>query len=280
MPKGIPKNGINKGWFKKGIVPHNKRPTKKCLYCGKEIPGYRKFCSYRCYWKWLRGKRRSPKTEFRKGQIPWNKGKKFLQIRGEKHPNWKGGKQRDRDRIEYKKWREAVFERDNYTCQFCGQRGYLEAHHKMRWGIFKEERFNINNGVTLCRACHRKLHNRVIWIFGRSGAGKSTLAKKILKIKYAIWLDGDAMRNSISKDLGFSKKDRIENNLRIARAAKTFREQGFDIIVSTICPYSELRKMVRRITGCKFIYLMGGGKKYSDSPFEPPTEDEKKYILF
>ena len=58
---------------------------------------------------------------------------------------------------EAKKWRKAVFERDSYTCQFCKIRGrYIEADHIKPFAYFPELRFSIDNGRTLCRACHNK----------------------------------------------------------------------------------------------------------------------------
>lgn len=105
----------------------------------------------------------------------------------------------------------------------------------------------------------------ITWITGQSKSGKSTLARKMRKNE--IILDGDAMRSTINKDLGFSKEDRIENNMRIARLAKELESQGFDVIVTTICPYKELREDIRKITGCKFIYLEGG-IKHKDYPYE------------
>lgn len=58
---------------------------------------------------------------------------------------------------EAKEWRKSVFERDKYICQECNQKGgELEAHHKLPFGFFPELRFDINNGVTLCRKCHDK----------------------------------------------------------------------------------------------------------------------------
>jgi adenylylsulfate kinase len=95
----------------------------------------------------------------------------------------------------------------------------------------------------------------ITWITGNSGSGKTTLANRMRK--HEVVLDGDAMR-AVWPGLGFSKHDREEQNLRVARLAKTLEQQGFDVIVATICPYKDLRERVRAITGCRFIYLEGG----------------------
>lgn len=77
----------------------------------------------------------------------------------------------------------------------------------------------------------------IIWITGARGAGKTTLAKQMQKeMPRAILLDGDDMRASISTELGFSDKDRMTNNVRIARLARVLASQGMPVIVSTICP--------------------------------------------
>jgi 5-methylcytosine-specific restriction endonuclease McrA len=56
---------------------------------------------------------------------------------------------------EAKEWRVAIFERDNYTCGSCGERGgYLEADHIKPWAYFPDLRFELSNGRTLCRSCH------------------------------------------------------------------------------------------------------------------------------
>jgi len=86
---------------------------------------------------------------------------------GEKSNNWKGGISRDKHSLTnpaYKQWRSDVFERDNWTCQTCGIRGnqtggYLEPHHIKSWARFPELRYDINNGVTLCRECHKLTDN-------------------------------------------------------------------------------------------------------------------------
>lgn len=57
---------------------------------------------------------------------------------------------------QYKEWRTAVFERDNYTCQLCGARGgNLNADHIKPFALYKELRFKLNNGRTLCTNCHK-----------------------------------------------------------------------------------------------------------------------------
>lgn len=104
----------------------------------------------------------------------------------------------------------------------------------------------------------------VTFISGQSKSGKTTLAYK-LKTDNTIVLDGDDWREIYPT--GFSKKERWEHNIRIAKIAKLLDKQGFDVIVSFICPYKELREEVRKITGCRFIYLEGGIQS-EDYPYE------------
>lgn len=97
-----------------------------------------------------------------KGTTPWNKGKKCDYQRGEKHYAWKGGMGTERHRLmgnfEYINWRNEVFERDDYTCQKCNKKGiYIMAHHIKPWSEFRELRYDINNGITLCKECHAKV---------------------------------------------------------------------------------------------------------------------------
>jgi len=104
----------------------------------------------------------------------------------------------------------------------------------------------------------------ITWITGNSKAGKSTLARKMRKGE--VVLDGDVLR-SIWPGLGFSEEDRKEQNMRAARLAKELDSQGFDVIVATICPYKALRDEIKKLTGCRFVYLEGG-LSGDDYPYE------------
>jgi hypothetical protein len=119
--------------------------------------------------KGKKGKISSPLTVFQKGH-KINLGKKYsLEHRkklsdakkGDKTNLWRGGvstiNRIIRNSLEYRLWRESVFKRDNYTCVWCGQlRGQIEADHIKPFAYYPELRFAIDNGRTLCRACHQK----------------------------------------------------------------------------------------------------------------------------
>ena len=171
---------------------------KNCLTCGKEFPKLpshsrkywlvRKYCTQTCAEKTIvteafrekisktsKGKHYSFATEFKKGNCKPKGAYSFL--RGDKNPTWKGGvygtfRHRLMGLIEYKQWRESVFDRDNYTCQTCGIRGAkLNADHIHRYvDIIKEYRiktveealgcsvlWDIKNGRTLCVPCHKQV---------------------------------------------------------------------------------------------------------------------------
>ena len=142
-----------------------------------------------------KGKHRSPDTEFKKGFKHSKKWKEAQSKRvsglnnpffGKKHSEevkkrlskifggknnhfWKGGispiNKRIRRSKKFRGWREAVFERDNYICQACGfssgngKHIDLHPHHIKPFSDFSNLRFDINNGITLCRNCHQKLHS-------------------------------------------------------------------------------------------------------------------------
>ena len=170
--------------FQKGNIPWNKgkafpaiqgknNPNWKgglahCVDCNKQLSGYTSTYCNKCKGKVISEKKKGKYF----GGTPWNKGKKLGpnpehskrmigKLAGNKHPNWKGGITpthfKIRNSLKYKEWRTYVFERDNYTCQDCGQHGgWLEAHHKKSFAKFPKDRFDIDNGITYCRPCHAK----------------------------------------------------------------------------------------------------------------------------
>lgn len=78
---------------------------------------------------------------------------------GHSIPPWERGKSNKRNTPEYQAWRNKVFERDNYTCQKCGQKGgTLNAHHIKSFKDYPELRTDVNNGITLCEKCHKEEH--------------------------------------------------------------------------------------------------------------------------
>lgn len=85
---------------------------------------------------------------------------------GEKHWNWQGGKPKLKRYGDprYYPWQIAVFERDNFTCQHCGYQNthgdFLNAHHIQRWNDAPDLRFDVDNGLTLCRDCHKREHGK------------------------------------------------------------------------------------------------------------------------
>lgn len=121
--------------------------NKKCLWCNsllkKQKPKEQgKFCNQRCYSLW-----------------------RSENLTKEKAPNYKDGKCGERllirASLRYKEWRKAVFQRDNYTCQECGDKkgGNLQADHIKSFALYPEYRFDVSNGRTLCRKCHKLTDN-------------------------------------------------------------------------------------------------------------------------
>lgn len=106
----------------------------------------------------------------------------------------------------------------------------------------------------------------VLWFTGLSGAGKSTTALGVQKVlrerNYATYLlDGDILRQGLSKDLGFTDMDRKENNRRMAEVASLMMDAGLIILVASISPFRAVRDELRqRFMPGKFIEI------YVDSP--------------
>lgn len=121
------------------------------------------------------GRKHTKEWKERMREIAIEKGLKPPISYGKNHPNWKGGTTKLRTNImgmfEYRQWRSDIFTKDNFTCQDCLIRGGdLEVHHIKPISVIIEEYhlktleearncaelWNTNNGITLCKECHRK----------------------------------------------------------------------------------------------------------------------------
>jgi len=149
--------------FKRQLSPDNikrgkgKYCSKVC--CRKHFDLLRKEGKIKIYYEGLKfgrlGKNILDKESFRE-----KISKSLLGKTGELSRNWKGGvnpiNNSIRRRKIYKEWRKMVYERDNYTCQICGIRGIeLHANHIKKFSDYPDLRFEINNGITLCKRCHQ-----------------------------------------------------------------------------------------------------------------------------
>ena len=102
------------------------------------------------------------------------------------------------------------------------------------------------------RAAAKRQKPCVLWLTGLSGAGKSTIAnvleKKLhLAGHHTYLLDGDNVRHGLTKDLGFTAEDRVENIRRIAEAAKLMVDAGLIVLTAFISPFRAERHMARRL---------------------------------
>jgi bifunctional enzyme CysN/CysC len=154
------------------------------------------------------------------------------------------------------------------------------------------------------RAALKKQKAAVVWFTGLSGAGKSTVANIVEQRLHGLGhhtmlLDGDNVRHGLSRDLGFTEADRVENIRRVGEVAKLMVEAGLIVLCSFISPYRAERELVRNMVGdgefievfvdtpladCmrrdpKGLYAKaqaGQLKNFTgiDSPYEPPESPE------
>jgi bifunctional enzyme CysN/CysC len=144
----------------------------------------------------------------------------------------------------------------------------------------------------------------VLWFTGLSGAGKSTIANLVERALHArgchtYLLDGDNVRHGLSRDLGFTDEDRVENIRRVAEVARLMVDAGLIVLVSFISPFRAERQMARDLVeGDEFLEIYveaplavaeerdpkglykkarrGELKNFTgiDSPYEPPSRPE------
>src|SRR5215211_3395122 len=97
-----------------------------------------------------------------------------------------------------------------------------------------------------------------LWFTGLSGSGKTTITTHLVKelrkrgVPLEV-LDGDIVRENLSKGLGFSKEDRDTNIRRIAFVANLLSRNGVPVITAAISPYKAIRDEARQMMGDRFI---------------------------
>lgn len=121
---------------------------------------------------------------------------------------------------------------------------------------------------------HDEYPGYVLWMTGLSGAGKTTIALLLEKELLARGcrferLDGDVVRESLTRDLGFTKEDRDKNIERVAFVAKLLSRNGVGCVCSFISPYQAVRDQVRATT-TNFIEV------YIDAPLQVVMDRDVK----
>jgi len=113
-----------------------------------------------------------------------------------------------------------------------------------------------------------------VWFTGLSGSGKTTIAKRVESLLHergvlAERLDGDVVRQSLTRDLGFSKEDRDKNIERVTFVAKLLTRNGVVVLTAFISPYKATREASRREIG-EFLEV------YVEAPMETLLERDVK----
>jgi len=128
---------------------YNNLYTNQCVECNKIFKTTHepsRFCSKKCFGIWR------SRTFRGENACRWIEDRSQLK---------KSINATIRQSIEYKGWRNKIFQRDDYTCQICHKRGFiLNAHHIHRFSENKDLRFDINNGITLCKNCHNSIKSK------------------------------------------------------------------------------------------------------------------------
>lgn len=169
MPAGYYKNGIKMTPpSRKGVKDTPKTREKKVIAVKKQWQdGERTISSNFIHKKPHSEESKKKMSLAHKGNVKSLETRKKLSdaLKGDKSYLWKGGKTalntNIRHSLEYRLWRESVFERDNYTCVWCGAKSsknnkvVLNADHIKPFAYYPELRFAIDNGRTLCIGCHK-----------------------------------------------------------------------------------------------------------------------------
>ena len=153
------------------ILPKYHSNTHRCLSCansGENNPAYGKPITEETRRRMSTTKSGKNHPMYNKKHTSQSRKKMSDSKRGEKCYKWKGGitpvMSNIRNSPAYKNWRTAVFKRDDFTCMMCNDNtgGNLQAHHIHPVRDHKNDlsMFDIDNGITLCRGCHKSIGGR------------------------------------------------------------------------------------------------------------------------
>ena len=100
----------------------------------------------------------------------------------------------------------------------------------------------------------------ILQLTGLPGAGKTTLSQKVkeqlrLQGRSISVLDGDVLRKTVNRDLGFSRTDRQENIRRLGALAQSMLTENEIVIIAAINPFEEIRKELENKFGAKIIWI-------------------------
>lgn len=138
------------------------------------------------------------------------------------------------------------------------------------WSV---RRIRLGNDIEKISATKiRNSQKRIIWLTGNVGAGKTSLAYLLKERLNAVVLDGDELRATISADLGFSREDRDEHNMRVAGLAKILNSQNLNVVVAVIAPFKKTRAKITKMINPYWIYIKGGRLSSKDMPYEIPQK--------
>ena len=117
---------------------------------------------------------------------------------------------------------------------------------------------------------------QVIWLTGLSGSGKSSIANAMEVALHAngyrtYILDGDNVRGGLSRDLGFSDADRVENIRRITEVSRLMMDAGLIVMTAFISPFRHEREMARNLVGSEHFVEV-----YVSTPLEVCEERDVK----
>jgi len=117
----------------------------------------------------------------------------------------------------------------------------------------------------------------IIWFYGQPGAGKTTLAKALLEKIDAIHVDGDDVR-AVFKNQDYSKEGRIKNLTLINNLVRFLDHKGFNVIVSVVSPYKEVRDQMLDLN-LKYYYVTTTEIRGREQYFVEDLEIGKKDII-